>query len=219
MMAGRRNSVLAISAAAAAAVSTAGFTSASTDAVIPRAAPSVRFIVAPAGNEVRYRVREQLARMPLPNDAIGKTTEIQGGMSVTAGGAIVSGESKFTVNAGSLTSDRQLRDNYIRRRTLEADSYPMIEFVPASFRGLPNPLPASGTQEFQLLGNLTVKGVTKPVIWNVKATLSNGAVIGTATTSFTFANFNLDQPQVPIVLSVNDSIELEYDFSLIQQKK
>ena len=31
----------------------------------------VRFAVAPAGNEVRYRIREQLAGFDRPNDAFG----------------------------------------------------------------------------------------------------------------------------------------------------
>jgi len=41
---------------------------------------------------------------------------------------------------------------------------------------------------------------------------------GTAWTEFTFADFNIDQPRVSIVLSVADTIRLEYDFRLLQQR-
>jgi hypothetical protein len=35
-------------------------------------------------------------------------------------------------------------------------------------------------------------------------------------TAFTFDDFQLNQPRVPIVLSVADTIRLEYDFRLVR---
>jgi polyisoprenoid-binding protein YceI len=171
--------------------------------------------VAPSGNEVRYRIREQLARIDLPNDAIGRTGQITGGIGIGADGQIVPAESKFTVNVATLASDRSMRDNYVRRRLLETDQFPTVEFSPISLRGLPKTLPTSGAHTFDVLGNLTVHGVTKPTTWRVTAESKNGQVTGTASTLFTFSDFKLDQPHVPIVLSVNDTIRLEYDFALI----
>jgi hypothetical protein len=40
-------------------------------------------------------------------------------------------------------------------------------------------------------------------------------VTGTAATAFTFSDFELTQPRVPIVLSVADTIRLEYVFNLV----
>jgi hypothetical protein len=40
------------------------------------ATPALRFVVAPSGDEVRYRVREQLVGVDLPNDAVGETAEL-----------------------------------------------------------------------------------------------------------------------------------------------
>jgi len=171
--------------------------------------------VAPAGNEVRYRIREQLANIDLPNDAIGRTGEITGGIGVSTDGQIIPAESKFTINVAKLTSDRSMRDNYVRRRLLETDQFPTVEFTPTSLRGLPKTLPTSGAHTFEMLGNLTVHGVTKPTSWRVTAESKNGQVTGSASTLFTFPDFNLPQPRVPIVLSVNDTIRLEYDFALI----
>jgi hypothetical protein len=42
-------------------------------------------------------------------------------------------------------------------------------------------------------------------------------VAGTATTAFTFKDVALDQPKVPVVLSVADTIKLEYDFRFTRQ--
>jgi polyisoprenoid-binding protein YceI len=176
-----------------------------------------RFAVAPAGNEVRYRIREQLVQVDLPNDAIGETGDVTGGIAVTTDGKIIPEESKFVVRIGSLKSDRDRRDGFVRRNVLQADQYPTVEFAPTELRGLPKTLPASGSHTFDVIGNLTVRGVTRPTTWHVKAEAKGGQVMGTASTAFTFKDFNIDQPRVPIVLSVADTIKLEYDFRLVQK--
>jgi polyisoprenoid-binding protein YceI len=119
------------------------------------------------------------------------------------------------VNVGSLKSDRERRDGYVRGRVLETDQYPTVEFIPTGFRGLPKTLPTSGSHTFDVIGNLTVHGVTRPTTWRVTAEPKNGQVIGSAYTLFTFSDFNMPQPRVPIVLSVADTIRLEYDFTLV----
>jgi len=174
--------------------------------------------VATTGNEARYRIREQLVQVDLPNDAIGKTTEISGGIGVGTDGKIIPAESKFVVGVGSLKSDRDRRDGYVRGRVLETDQYPTVEFTPTGFRGLPAKLPTSGSHKFDVIGNLTVHGVTRPTTWHVTAEPKNGQVAGSAFTLFTFADFSMQQPRVPIVLSVADTIRLEYDFTLVERK-
>lgn len=190
---------------------------ASTNAKAPALA-GLHLTVAPTGNEARYRIREQLVRVDLPNDAIGKTTEVSGGIGVGTDGKIIPSESKFVVGVGSLKSDRDRRDGYVRGRVLETDQYPTVVFTPTEFRGLPAKLPTSGSHTFDVIGNLTVHGVTRPTTWHVTAEPKNGQVVGSAYTLFTFSDFSMQQPRVPIVLSVADTIRLEYDFTLVEKK-
>ncbi len=180
-------------------------------------AAALRLTVAPRGNEVRYRIREQLVQLPLPSDAIGRTPSVSGGIALDKEGRILVSESKFVVDASSLKSDRDMRDNYVRRRILETDQFPTVEFAPTAISGLPKKLPSSGTYTFEIAGNLTVHGVTKPTTWKATAKAEGGNVTGTASTSFTFSDFNLAQPRVPVLISVQDTIKLEYDFSLTTQ--
>jgi polyisoprenoid-binding protein YceI len=77
------------------------------------------------------------------------------------------------------------------------------------------PLPKSGEVKFQMVGNLTVRTVTKPVTWDVVAKVDNGALSGEAKTRFTFGDFELEKPRVRSVLSVDDDITLEYTFLLV----
>lgn len=183
--------------------------------VADRAAEAaVRLEVLPAGNEVRYLVREQLAGFDLPNDAVGRTSTVAGGISLDESGRVIPGESEFVIQIGGLTSDKERRDGYVRRRILVADSNPTVVLRPTALRGVTLPLPTTGTKSLELLGNLTVKGVTHPTTWRVQATFAGDTVSGRAATAFTFADFELAQPRVPVVLSVADTIRLEYDFRM-----
>ena len=176
----------------------------------------IRFVVSPTGNEARYRVREQLLGANLPNDAIGTTTQVTGSILAFADGRIVKDSSRIIVTITSLKSDKDRRDGFVQRRTMETDKYPTVEFVPSSVRGFKGPLPAAGPVTFELLGDLTVHGSTHPAVWQVTAHADGQDVAGTATTAFTFKDINLEQPKVPVVLSVADTIKLEYDFRFVR---
>ena len=182
------------------------------------ATDGVQLVVAPDGNEVRYRIREQLVGLDLPNDAIGATSQVTGGIAFDASGKLVPASSKFVVDVSGLKSDKDRRDNYVRNRILATEQHPTVELAPTAITGLTGALPKTGTKKFQLVGNLTVKGVTKPTTWDVDATFNGDRVTGNAATTFTFADFGLQQPRVPVVLSVADSIKLEYTFTLVPKK-
>lgn len=150
----------------------------------------------------------------MPNDAVGETKGVSGVVSADKKGKVLPNASKFIIDVSTLTSDKQRRDGFVRGRVLETDQYPTVTFVPTAVRGITLPLPASGTKTFDMTGNLTVRGNTKPTTWKVKAQFAPNSMTGHATTAFTFTDFGIDQPRVPVVLSVGDTIKLELDFSM-----
>ena len=166
------------------------------------------------GSVARYLVREQLARLNAPNDAIGKTEQVEGAIVFTADGSVDSARSKITVDMASLTSDSNRRDGYVRSNTLETNTYPTTELVVKSTPGLPWPLPSSGEVAFEIVGDVTIHGVTKELTWQATAQAGDGGrVTGKAKTNFTFDTFDMEVPSVFVVLSVDDNIRLELDFN------
>ncbi len=160
----------------------------------------------------RYRVKEQLVGVDFLNDAVGSTTAVTGTIVVMPDGKF-GPQSKLVVDLKSLTSDQEMRDGYIRNRVLETEKFPTLEFVPTS--GLTANVPSQPTAQaigFKMTGNLTLKGVTKPVTWNIAGTLRGATVAGVATTSIKFADFNLPKPAVPLLLSAEETIGLEIEF-------
>lgn len=184
----------------------------------PETSGQLRLVLAAEGNEARYRVQEQLANLSLPSDAVGVTSAVTGQLVVNADGTLARDESKFVVDLTTLKSDQSRRDNFIKSNTLETRQYPTAEFAPTEALGLPSPLPTSGSVTFQLVGDLTVHGVTRPTTWEVTAQIVDGqALVGSATTSVTFADFGMTAPRVSVVLSVEETIKLELDFHLVLQ--
>lgn len=184
---------------------------------VSTATETQRLILTLEQSEARYRVREQLANRSLPSDAVGVTTAVSGQIVLETDGTVIPAESRFVVDLSTLRSDSDRRDNYIHRNTLETARFPTAEFVPTEVRGLPNPLPTSGDVTFQLIGDLTLHGVTRPVTWDVTARIERQTLAGSATTQVRFDDFNMMQPRVPILLSVEDTVQIELDFHLIQQ--
>src|SRR5688572_12126075 len=179
-----------------------------------QAAEVVRYTIVAERSEARYRIREQLAGLNFPNDAVGTTRAIEGGIALDAQGRIVAGQSRFTVDLRTLTSDQPRRDGYVRRNTLETERHPMAVFVPTDVRGLGVPLPQSGTATFELTGDFTVRTVTRRTTWQATATFSGAEVDVRARTAFRFPDLGLQIPRVASVLSVDDNIRLELDLIL-----
>ena len=171
-----------------------------------------RLRLASVGNQARYIVNEQLAGRPLRNDAIGSTTAVTGQLVLDRKGKFVADSSALSIDLASLTTDQARRDNFVRQRTLEVAQYPTAVLQPRELRGLSWPLPTAGEHSFQLVGDLTLHGVTRSGVWDVKADFAGNRITGTARTHFRFADYNLEIPRLAFILSVQDSIRLEYDF-------
>jgi polyisoprenoid-binding protein YceI len=214
------NTMTSTGAATTTAPASTGVVSA-TAAVSPTAAAGtastgpIRLTFAP-DTTANYKVREQLARRNLPNDAIGTTSGVTGQIVIMPDGTLPAGQSQITVDLTTLTTDSRQRDRYVQRNTLDTAQYPTATFVPTSVQGLPTPLPAAGNVTLKLIGNLTIHGVTKPATWDARATIANNAMKGTATTAFTFEDYGMSPPQAMIVLSVQDHVELDVNFDLVK---
>ncbi|MGB8645161.1 MAG: YceI family protein [Anaerolineae bacterium] len=174
---------------------------------------TAKIVLVPDKSTANYRVREQLAGVDLPSDAVGKTSAISGQIVGKTDGTIDASQSSFTVDLRTLKSDQSMRDGYIQGAVLQTRQYPNAVFVLKSTDGLTMPLPASGTVSFKLLGDLTVRDTTKPVTWDVTCQVTGDSGTCSGKTTFTFAYFNLTKPSVGRVLSIEDNIALEFNFA------
>ena len=164
-----------------------------------------------------YRVHEQIAGVKFLNDAVGMTEAVEGALVVGSDGSVDASQSRMTLDLGTFTSDQARRDGWVRRRAFEAEKFPQAVFVARRIEGSPftadesMPFPIVS---FQLIGDMTLHGVTKEISWDVYATydVDKGIVEGKALTNFPFSTFGLAIPGHPMLVSVEDNIRLEIDF-------
>ena len=164
-----------------------------------------------AASKATVRVREQLVRLPAPNDAIITIGGAQGSFTLNPDGSFASG-SRISVDMTTVTTDDRQRTDSIRRDPLEVTRFRTSELVPKTATGLSLPLTRSGDFTFHLTGDLTLHGVTKSVTFDVKATRSNGKLTATATAdpSWKFGDFGMHVPSTFSVLSIVDEIRMEF---------
>lgn len=158
-------------------------------------------------SEAKVTVNEKLSRLPTPSDAVLTTKAIQGQLFLGSDTKPVEG-AKIMVDLRTLKSDSTQRDNFIRRDTLQADQFPLAEYVITGVDGWVGPLTEGQQSTFKLLGNMTIHGVTKPVTFDTVATMQGGNISGTAKTTFKFQDFGMTPPNV-FVAKADENIKLD----------
>ncbi len=177
------------------------------------ATTGVKLVIDSSASQASYHAREQLVGKTLPSDAVGTSKAVSGSLLLTSDGTVLRDQSQITVDLTKLQSDESRRDNFIKSDTLQTSRFPTATFVASEVQGLPLPLPTSGEATFQLVGDLTVHGVTKPVTWQVTAQFDDTAISGTATTSVNITDFGMSPPKVGPVLSIQDGLNLDLAFT------
>lgn len=172
---------------------------------------AARIDLLPGGSEARYRAQEVLSGRGF-NEAVGRTRDVSGSILLDVSGGVLTDRSRVSVDVRNLKSDNSMRDNYTRRVTLQTDRFPMANFLVSAAPGLPTPLPTSGEAAFELVGDLTVHGITRPATWQIVAAFSANEVSGTAITDIRFTDFGMEPPRAGPVLTIEDALRLEIKF-------
>jgi polyisoprenoid-binding protein YceI len=181
------------------------------------AAAGTTLVIDSSASHASYHAHEQLAGRNLPSEAVGTSSSVSGSIVLQPDGSIDQSQSQIKVDLSSLASDESRRDNFIKGNTLNTSQFPMATFTPREVQGLPNPLPESGSATFQLIGDLTVHGVTKPATWQVTAQFAPTSVSGDATTDVNISDFGMTPPKAGPVLSIQDGLTLELAFTAARQ--
>lgn len=172
------------------------------------ASPLLRFKIQAEGSVVTVRVREQLAGLPAPSEAVLSTSLVSGEIGLTRDGRIASGTS-IRADLSALESDDPRRDGFVKQQTLDTQRYPIADIIVVGTYALPQPLPSSGEWKFTLVTAMTMHGATREVQWDVTGQRVGREIRASARASVRFADFDLQRPSVAAVLSVQDEINIE----------
>jgi polyisoprenoid-binding protein YceI len=174
-------------------------------------ASSATFEIVPAESEVRFVIEEVLNGAP--KTVVGTTDQIAGEMAINADDPAGSVIGPVLINARTLTTDNDFRNRAIKNRILSTNEFEFITFAPTGLEGMPESVSVGESFSFQIIGDLTVREVTKELTFDATVTpISETQLEGTASAVILYADFGLVIPDVPSVASVEDDVRLEIDF-------
>jgi polyisoprenoid-binding protein YceI len=172
---------------------------------------SLIFEIVPAESEVRFIIDEILRGAPYT--VVGTTDQVAGQLAVNTSDLSTVQMGPILVNARTLTTDNDFRNRAIKNQILSTDAYEFITFTPTEISGLSGNGLAGETYEFQIVGDLTIRDVTKSVTFAASAmALSETRLEGTASTTIRYDDFGLAIPASQAVSAVEDEVTLEIDF-------
>jgi polyisoprenoid-binding protein YceI len=162
---------------------------------------------------VGYRVKEQLAFLDSPSEAVGRSTAVTGTMEV-AGDTVE--KVRIEADLTRLTSDETRRDNAIRQRGLESDRYPTATLELAEPIKLAT-APVQGQEvRGQGKGRLTVHGVTREVDLDLRGRWSGSTIQVVGQLPVKMSDYQIQAPRFGPVVSIEDSAAVE--FSLVFER-
>lgn len=175
------------------------------------ATPATRSFRAPAdlrgvtfavgeGSEATFTVREKLANLPAPNDAVERTSALSGEIHLDGQPSTV------TIDLRRLTSDQPRRDNFAQQSLFR--SRPTATFTVPAITNLPAPYAAGDTVKQQVAGTVQIGGVSAPLTFEVEARLDGEVLRILGRTSFHWADLQLTAPNTPTV-QVQDEVRVE----------
>jgi len=159
-----------------------------------------------------YRVREQLANLPAESDAVGRTDQVTGSITVESSGSTTTlTAASLSVDMTSLASDKTMRDNRLRREGLETDAFPTATFVLTAPVEVPAAALTGTASDITLIGDLTVHGVTKSVQVPAQAQLVNGTIQVAGSLNFPLSDYGIVAPNIGgLIVSIAEDGALEF---------
>lgn len=165
-------------------------------------------ILIDSSSKARYKIGEELVRLPLPITATGETGSVSGSIYLNESGK-VSGQSNILVDVTGLKSDEDRRDRWVLRNSGIGQEV-LLEIQEIS--NLPWPLPVDGIATIEIIGDLTISDVSKSTQWITDLKFNGSEVTGLGSTVITWDEFNLSKPTFPFIISLEDEITLEIEF-------
>ncbi len=177
---------------------------------------AVTFQIVPEGTEARFSIYELL--MGQDKTVIGRTSLVEGQITVDPANPSGATISPIQIDARDLTTDSGRRDGAIRRFVLQSnqDNYQYILFEPTSIEGLPESVAMGEPFEFTVIGDLTIRDVTKEERFTVTVTVNSVTeLVGLGTTTLLRSDYGLTIPSVPSVANVAEEVPLEIEFTAV----
>ena len=138
--------------------------------------------------------------------AVGRTADVSGSIELSDT-ALVAATVEVTMS--TLRTDNSFRDGRIYG-ALNTSEFPKAIFTLAEPVELPASMADSATFSGSAEGDLTIKGVTNRVTFDLQAQLVGDIIVAVGSSDVVFSDYGVTAPTAPVVVSVEDHGIMEF---------
>ena len=183
-----------------------------TDASDGASATPAIYEIQPADSQASFTIDEVLRGSP--KTVVGTTDQVSGQIAFDSSDPSSAQVGTILIDARTLATDDSSRNRVLNNQILSTDQYEYISFTTAQISGLPQTVTPGQPFTFQLSGDLTIRGVSKPATFDVTVTpAADGTLSGSATTTIQYSDWGISIPSVPFVASVGNQVVLQLNFA------
>lgn len=157
------------------------------------------------GSFVGFRIAEELVGIG-GIEAVGRTGEVTGTLDIAAGELT---SATFTAAMTTITTNDRRRDDKALQ-ALEVGTYPDATFTLGAPIALGPAAQAGEVVRATATGEFTLHGVTRAAEVPIEARLVNGTIVVVGSFEVRLADYNLEVPSAPIVVSASDVATIEF---------
>lgn len=177
------------------------------------AAGVITYKIVPGESQLQYEVGEVFINQDNRfNIAVGITTQVSGELTGDPQNPQDISFSTFTADISQFTSDSDRRDNALRNRFLESARYPEVTFSISQADGIPDTYQEGEEIALQIVGDLTVRDVTKPATFDAVVKLEGDTLSGEATTTILMSDFGFGPISIAGILNTEDEVKVTLNF-------
>jgi polyisoprenoid-binding protein YceI len=170
------------------------------------------FEILPNESEVTFKLNETLRGFPTIVE--GYSQQVIGQIAVDFTNPSASKIGPILINARTLFTDNEFRNNAIHNFILDTEAHEFIIFTPESVSGLPTDFVPNEPLPLQVEGKLTIRQITQPITFLATITpIGRSQLVGSATAQITRADFNLEIPNATGVANVSQEVTLSIHFT------
>ncbi|RPI83302.1 MAG: YceI family protein [Chloroflexi bacterium] len=184
------------------------------DSPVEMAGEVVTYIFVDEESSITYEVGETfIDRGNVFNRAVGTTQGVDGQIELDFDQPQESRISSLTADISGFRSDNQRRDNAIRDRFLESIRFPTVIFAPTEIMGLPEVGEPGMEYPLTIEGDLTIRDVTKPAVFDTVVRWEADELRGQAVTTFLMSDFGFGPIEIFGILATEDEVKVTVDFT------
>ena len=170
------------------------------------------YTIVPGESRLTYEVNEVfIDQNNLLNVAIGTSDQVTGEIQVDKNEPQNSSLEVIQADISQLRSDSSRRDNAIRERFLQSLQYPMVTFQATQIDGLPASYQDGQEIPLQISGELTIREVTQPAVFDTLVKIDGDTLTANGTTTFLMSDFGFGPISIAGILKTEDEVKISVE--------